>query len=66
MEFIDPLRTEVVNLGINVTPPLVPGFIRTNTGVNALTGSAKPAAKQDPDIETGMAATECAVSVCGP
>lgn len=62
MGFFDSLRTEVADLGIKVTT-IVPGFIRTNIGVNALTGSGKPTAKQDPDIETGMDAMECAAFI---
>lgn len=59
MGFFDALRTEVAYLGIKVTT-IVPGFIRTNIGSNALTGTGAPTGKQDDDIESGMDVTECA------
>lgn len=59
MGFFDALRTEVAYLGIKVTT-IVPGFIRTSIGSNALTGTGAPAGKQDEDIESGMDVTECA------
>ncbi|MCB1688090.1 MAG: SDR family oxidoreductase [Halioglobus sp.] len=62
MGFFDALRTEVAHLGIKVTT-IVPGFIRTNIGANALTGTGEPTGVQDADIESGMDATECASQV---
>jgi dehydrogenase/reductase SDR family member 7 len=62
MGFFDALRTEVAHLGIKVTT-IVPGFIRTNIGANALTGSGAPTGKQDVDIESGMDVTECAAAI---
>lgn len=59
MGFFDGLRTEVAHLGIKVTT-IVPGFIRTNIGANALTGNGEPTGEQDTDIESGMDVTECA------
>lgn len=59
MGFFDALRTEVAYLGIKVTT-IVPGFIRTNIGSNALTGTGTPVGKLDEDIESGMDVTECA------
>lgn len=59
MGFFDALRTEVAYLGIKVTT-IVPGFIRTNIGSNALTGTGAPVGKLDEDIESGMDVTECA------
>lgn len=59
MGFFDALRTEVAYLGIKVTT-IVPGFIRTNIGANALTGTGTPTGKPDADIESGMDVTECA------
>ncbi len=59
MGFFDALRTEVAYLGIKVTT-IVPGFIRTNIGSNALTGTGAPTGKLDEDIESGMDVTECA------
>ncbi len=59
MGFFDALRTEVTCHGIKVTT-IVPGFVRTNIGANALTGSGAPTGKPDADIETGMDVTECA------
>ena len=62
MGFFDALRTEVAHLGIKVTT-IVPGFIRTNIGANALTGSGAPTGVQDADIEAGMDVTECATQI---
>ncbi len=59
MGFFDALRTEVAHLGIKVTT-IVPGFIRTNIGANALTGTGVPTGVEDADIESGMDVTECA------
>jgi dehydrogenase/reductase SDR family member 7 len=59
MGFFDALRTEVAYLGIRVST-VVPGFIRTNVGSNALTGSGEPAGVEDADISGGMDVTECA------
>ncbi len=59
MGFYDALRTEVAHLGIRVTT-IVPGFIRTSIGANALTGTGEPTGVQDADIESGMDVTECA------
>jgi dehydrogenase/reductase SDR family protein 7 len=59
MGFFDALRTEVAYLGIKVTT-IVPGFIRTNIGTNALTGTGASTGKLDEDIESGMDVTECA------
>jgi dehydrogenase/reductase SDR family protein 7 len=62
MGFFDSLRTEVADLGIKVTT-IVPGFIRTNIGANALTGSGVPTGKADADIESGMDVNECASEI---
>lgn len=62
MGFFDALRTEVTCFGIRVTT-IVPGFIRTNIGANALTGSGAPTGKPDADIEAGMDANECAHAI---
>lgn len=59
MGFFDALRTEVAHLGVRVTT-ITPGFIRTNIGANALTGSGDSFNKPDVDIEAGMDVTECA------
>ena len=59
MGFFDSLRTEVAHLGIRVTT-IVPGFIRTNIGSNALTGSGEPTGKVDVDIDSGMDVGDCA------
>lgn len=59
MGFFDSLRTEVAHLGIRVTT-ITPGFIRTNIGANALTGTGEPTGKPDVDIEAGMDVTQCA------
>jgi short-subunit dehydrogenase len=62
MGFFDALRTEVAHLGIRVST-IVPGFIRTNIGANALTGTGEPTGVQDADIESGMDVTECAALI---
>ena len=62
MGFFDALRTEVAYLGIKVTT-IVPGFISTNIGANALTGKGEATGKQDADIESGMDLTECAAVI---
>jgi dehydrogenase/reductase SDR family member 7 len=62
MGFFDALRTEVAHLGIKVTT-IVPGFISTNVGANALTGTGAPTGKQDADIDGGMDVTECATAI---
>lgn len=62
MGFFDALRTEVAHLGIKVTT-IVPGFIRTNIGANALTGSGAPTGKADADIDSGMDVNECASEI---
>ena len=59
MGFFDALRTEVAYLGIKVTT-IVPGFIRTNIGANAVTGSGAPVGIADPEIDAGMDADDCA------
>jgi NADP-dependent 3-hydroxy acid dehydrogenase YdfG len=59
MGFFDALRTEVAYLGIRVTT-IVPGFIATNVGANALTGSGAPLGRADPEIDAGMDANDCA------
>lgn len=62
MGFFDALRTEVAHQGIRVTT-ITPGFIRTNIGANALTGSGESFNKADADIEAGMDVGECAVVI---
>ena len=62
MGFFDSLRTEVADMGIRVTT-IVPGFIRTNIGSNALTGSGEAVGKPDDDIEGGMDVTACASAI---
>lgn len=57
--FFDSLRSEVAYLGIRVTT-IIPGFIRTSIGSNALTGSGQPTGKPDSDIEAGMDVSQCA------
>ncbi|CAA0123570.1 putative oxidoreductase [Halioglobus japonicus] len=59
MGFFDALRTEVAHQGIKVTT-IVPGFIRTNIGANALTGTGEPTGVEDADIESGMDVSVCA------
>ena len=62
MGFFDSLRTEVADMGIRVTT-IVPGFIRTNIGSNALAGSGEAVGKPDDDIVGGMDVTACASAI---
>ncbi len=62
MGFFDALRTEVAYLGIRVTT-IVPGFIRTNVGANALTGSGAAVGAADPEIDAGMDPDDCAAVI---
>jgi len=57
--FFDSLRSEVAYLGIRVTT-IIPGFIRTSIGCNALTGSGQPTGKPESDIDAGMDVSQCA------
>ena len=57
--FFDSLRSEVAYLGIRVTT-IIPGFIRTSIGSNALTGSGQPTGKPESDIDAGMDVSQCA------
>jgi len=57
--FFRALRLEVSPQGIDVTL-VMPGFIRTNIGHNALTGDGRRAGAEDPDIVKGMNPEACA------
>src|SRR5215470_15271404 len=57
--FFDSLRAEVWKDGIQVTLVL-PGWVRTNVSLNALTGRGAPHGKMDPGTATGMSPEECA------
>jgi dehydrogenase/reductase SDR family protein 7 len=57
--FFDALRSEVAYLGIRVTT-IIPDFIRTSIGCNALTGSGQPTGKPESDIDAGMDVSQCA------
>lgn len=59
MGFFDALRTEVADLGVNVST-VVPGFIRTNVAVNALTGTGAPNGRDEDDVSGGMDVATCA------
>jgi dehydrogenase/reductase SDR family protein 7B len=51
--FFDSLREEVRDRGVDVTL-VVPGAVRTNVSVNALTGDGSPYDRMDPFLENGM------------
>ena len=57
--FFDALREEVWADGIGVTV-IVPGAVRTNVSINALTGDGTPYAKMDPFLEQGFAPEDVA------
>jgi len=57
--FYDALRAEVWKRGITVTV-IVPGFIRTDVSINAVTGSGAPYGTMDSKQATGMDPGVCA------
>jgi short-subunit dehydrogenase len=57
--FFRALRLEVSPHGIDVTL-VMPGYVRTRIGHNALTGDGRHADAEDPDIVTGMDPETCA------
>tara|TARA_R110000787_G_scaffold88397_3_gene187736 strand:+ start:66 stop:902 length:837 start_codon:yes stop_codon:yes gene_type:complete len=60
--FFDSLREEVADRGIDVTL-IVPGAIRTNVSINALTGDGSLYGRMDPFLESGMAPEDCAARI---
>jgi short-subunit dehydrogenase len=57
--FFDTLRAEVSNDGVGVLLVL-PGWVRTNVSLNALTADGTPHGKMDPRTARGMTPEECA------
>jgi len=57
--FFDTLRAEVAKDNIHVTLAL-PGWVRTNISMNALTGTGAPQRKMDSGTATGFAPEYCA------
>lgn len=53
------LREEVWSRGVDVTV-IVPGAVRTNVSINALTGDGSRYGRMDPFLESGMAPADCA------
>lgn len=60
--FFDSLREEVARHGIDVTLA-VPGTVRTDISVNALTGDGSAYARMDPFLAAGMAPGDCAARI---
>ena len=58
----DALREELWGTGVGVTIAL-PGAVRTNVSVNALTGDGTPYARMDPFLENGLTPEECAARI---
>jgi len=57
--FFDSLRAETYNKNI-FTTLVVPGFVKTNVSLNALTEDGKALEKMDVELEKGMTAEQCA------
>jgi short-subunit dehydrogenase len=57
--FFDSLRAETYNKNI-FTTLVVPGFVKTNVSLNALTEDGKALDKMDVELEKGMTAEQCA------
>lgn len=60
--FFDSLREEVSERGIDVTL-IVPGAVRTNVSINALTGDGGLYGRMDPFLETGLSPEKCAARI---
>jgi short-subunit dehydrogenase len=60
--FFDALRAEVWTQGVKVTV-IVPGFIRTDVSINAVTGSGAPYGTMDDKQAQGMHPGVCAERV---
>jgi short-subunit dehydrogenase len=60
--FFDSLREEVRDSGIGVTIA-VPGAIRTDVSINALTGDGSRYGRMDPFLENGMPPEVCAAKI---
>lgn len=60
--FFDSLREEVADAGIGVTL-IVPGAVRTNVSINALTADGGLYGRMDPFLETGLPPEECAARI---
>ena len=57
--FFETLRAELWRDGIQVTMVL-PGYVRTNVSINALTGTGAPQRKMDPGTAKGITPEDCA------
>ena len=57
--FFNALRAELWREGIQVTLA-VPGFVRTNISINALTGDGTALGKMESDTAAGISAESCA------
>lgn len=60
--FFDTLRAELSNDGIGVLLVL-PGWVRTNVSLNALTADGTPHGRMDPGTAGGMTPEECAARI---
>jgi short-subunit dehydrogenase len=60
--FFDGLRTETWKEGIVVTLA-APGYVKTDVGVNALTGSGERFNQRDNDVEQGISPDACAAQI---
>ncbi|MFH1852787.1 MAG: SDR family oxidoreductase [Candidatus Neomarinimicrobiota bacterium] len=60
--FADALRAEVWDDGIRVHA-IMPGFVRTNASLNALTGDGSKHATMDKTTDKGMSPAECAAAI---
>lgn len=57
MGFFDALRTEVSHRGVQVTT-IIPGFVRTNIAVNALTAAGTPRGPGADEVDGGISPDE--------
>jgi len=62
MGFFDALRAEIAYLGIRVSTVL-PGYVRTNVSINALTGTGEPHTEENARIAAGMEVGKCAQAI---
>ncbi len=60
--FYDSLRLEVTDDNIQILTVL-PGFIKTNVSLNALTGNGETYNKMDDALSEGMSAEECSIRI---
>lgn len=60
--YMDALRCEINQYGIAVTN-ICPGFIKTNSSINALAANGEPFGKTDEDIAGGMPVERCVAKI---